>query len=74
MEPVNTASAIAQWGLDYVVLTSVDRDGKDQEPRVGTYLYCMFSDLPDGGSHHFAQTVQEIKKRFVIIIYCRSTV
>ncbi|XP_071951638.1 lipoyl synthase, mitochondrial-like [Antedon mediterranea] len=25
-EPVNTASAIAKWGLDYVVLTSVDRD------------------------------------------------
>lgn len=27
-EPLNTASAIASWGLDYVVLTSVDRDGK----------------------------------------------
>jgi len=27
-EPVNTASAIADWGLDYVVLTSVDRDGQ----------------------------------------------
>ncbi len=27
-EPVNTAIAIAAWGLDYVVLTSVDRDGK----------------------------------------------
>ena len=26
-EPVNTATAIAAWGLDYVVLTSVDRDG-----------------------------------------------
>ncbi|XP_059165006.1 lipoyl synthase, mitochondrial-like [Physella acuta] len=26
MEPVNTATAIAEWGLDYVVLTSVDRD------------------------------------------------
>ncbi|KAK7097440.1 lipoyl synthase, mitochondrial-like [Littorina saxatilis] len=25
-EPVHTAEAIAQWGLDYVVLTSVDRD------------------------------------------------
>jgi len=25
-EPVNTAQAVAQWGLDYVVLTSVDRD------------------------------------------------
>lgn len=26
MEPENTAKAIASWGLDYVVLTSVDRD------------------------------------------------
>lgn len=26
LEPVNTARAIAEWGLDYVVLTSVDRD------------------------------------------------
>ncbi|XP_023241264.1 lipoyl synthase, mitochondrial-like [Centruroides sculpturatus] len=25
-EPVNTAKAISDWGLDYVVLTSVDRD------------------------------------------------
>ncbi|XP_075234770.1 lipoyl synthase, mitochondrial isoform X2 [Lycorma delicatula] len=25
-EPVNTAKAIAAWGLDYIVLTSVDRD------------------------------------------------
>lgn len=26
-EPKNTAAAIAAWGLDYIVLTSVDRDG-----------------------------------------------
>ena len=25
-EPFNTAAAVAQWGIDYVVLTSVDRD------------------------------------------------
>ncbi|KAL4142693.1 hypothetical protein QTP88_005103 [Uroleucon formosanum] len=25
-EPINTAKAIASWGLDYIVLTSVDRD------------------------------------------------
>lgn len=25
-EPENTASAIAEWGVDYIVLTSVDRD------------------------------------------------
>ena len=28
MEPENTARAIAEWGLDYVVITSVDRDGE----------------------------------------------
>lgn len=28
-EPFNTAKAIGDWGLDYVVLTSVDRDGDD---------------------------------------------
>ena len=26
-EPENVAHAISKWGLDYVVLTSVDRDG-----------------------------------------------
>lgn len=26
-EPRNTAEAIAEWGVDYIVLTSVDRDG-----------------------------------------------
>ena len=26
-EPVNTGEAIAAWGLDYIVITSVDRDG-----------------------------------------------
>jgi len=26
LEPKNTAKAIAEWGVDYVVLTSVDRD------------------------------------------------
>ena len=34
-----------RWGVDYVVLTSVDRD-----------------DIPDGGSNHFATTVQLIKQ------------
>ena len=26
-EPENTSEAISRWGLDYIVLTSVDRDG-----------------------------------------------
>mmetsp|Transcript_13581 Transcript_13581/g.38190 ORF Transcript_13581/g.38190 Transcript_13581/m.38190 type:complete len:291 (-) Transcript_13581:908-1780(-) len=44
-EVEDTARSIAQWGVGYVVLTSVDRD-----------------DLPDGGSGHFARTVQRIKQ------------
>ena len=26
LQPENTAKAVAEWGIDYVVLTSVDRD------------------------------------------------
>lgn len=26
LEPINTAKAVASWGVDYIVLTSVDRD------------------------------------------------
>lgn len=64
-EPVNTAHAIAEWGLDYVVLTSVDRDGEICLPNfMQLYAnYYFLIDLPDGGSNHFAQTVREIKKR-----------
>jgi lipoic acid synthetase len=57
-EPFNTAKAIAEWGLDYVVLTSVDRDdmpdgGADhfaktvQYLKVGTSCHqtdCVYSD------------------------------
>lgn len=43
-EPIKVATAISQWGLDYVVLTSVDRD-----------------DLPDQGSTHFQQVIQQLK-------------
>ena len=32
MEPQNTAEAVAAWGLDYVVLTSVDRCSAGSEP------------------------------------------
>ena len=41
-EPVNTAVAIAAWGLDYVVLTSVYRDGTES-----TFTF------PDGYVLHF---------------------
>ncbi|XP_063979833.1 lipoyl synthase, mitochondrial [Diachasmimorpha longicaudata] len=50
-EPEHTATAVAAWGLDYVVLTSVDRD-----------------DLPDGGAHHIAETIRELKKRSSILV------
>ncbi|MEM7433266.1 MAG: lipoyl synthase [Pseudomonadota bacterium] len=45
-EPANTGRAVKLMGLEYVVITSVDRD-----------------DLADGGAAHYAQCVQEIKKR-----------
>jgi lipoic acid synthetase len=45
-EPVKVADSVKKMGLDYVVITSVDRD-----------------DLPDQGSGHFAQVVQEVKQR-----------
>lgn len=47
-EPVNTAIAIAAWGLDYVVLTSVDRDGTIND-NAGWY---SFDQLPLP-FHHF---------------------
>ena len=46
LEPQKTAQAIESWGLDYIVITSVDRD-----------------ELDDQGSKHYAETVQEIKKK-----------
>jgi len=43
-EPINVAESVRDLDLEYVVLTSVDRD-----------------DLPDGGAHHFANTIIETK-------------
>lgn len=40
-EPVHTASAIASWGLDYVVLTSVDRDGWFRHLLIILYEICF---------------------------------
>lgn len=62
-EPENTAEAISRWGLGYIVLTSVDRDGM---------LFCSFckyiclivyEDLADGGARHFAETILKIKQK-----------
>ncbi|CAG8603471.1 14358_t:CDS:2, partial [Cetraspora pellucida] len=50
-EPENVALAISKWGLDYVVLTSVDRDGM------------IDIHIPDGGSEHFAKTIRLLKMK-----------
>lgn len=43
-EPVNVARSLKDMRIDYVVITTVDRD-----------------DLPDQGSHHFAEITRQIK-------------
>lgn len=68
-EPENTAEAISRWGLGYIVLTSVDRDG-------GTHSHCYVLhilsliiyaiDLADGGARHFAETIRKIKQKWVL--------
>jgi len=61
-EPENTAEAISRWGLGYIVLTSVDRDGRTK-PLVHTLVLTSCIDLIDGGAHHFASTIQKIKQK-----------
>lgn len=61
LEPENTAKAISKWGLDYVVLTSVDRDGNKQRCKFNNNIFC-FLDLFDGGAGHFAETIKKIKE------------
>lgn len=55
-EPENTAEAISRWGLGYIVLTSVDRDGEWCVDRADV-------DLIDGGANHIAQTISKIKQK-----------
>lgn len=65
LEPERTALAVSKWGLDYVVLTSVDRDGKYMKRREETdyhYISLFFLDLIDGGAGHFAETIKKIKE------------
>jgi len=38
MEPSNTAEAISRWGLDYIVITSVDRDGRLHFEQITLFL------------------------------------
>lgn len=68
-EPENTAEAISRWGLGYIVLTSVDRDGMwspDNQAADGV-LTTSHKDLADGGAHHFAETIMKIKQKWVPI-------
>jgi lipoic acid synthetase len=60
-EPENTAEAIFKWGLDYVVLTSVDRDGMICATMIILFFYLL--DLIDGGASHFADTIRRIKSK-----------
>ena len=45
-EPENTAEAISRWGLGYIVLTSVDRDGMCSNSHSRTVLYIAPKILP----------------------------
>jgi lipoyl synthase len=71
-EPENTAEAISRWGLGYIVLTSVDRDGtyffyyRLAENQLSSFL--STADLIDGGAHHFAETILKIKQKLVFIL------
>jgi len=38
MEPSNTAEAISRWGLDYVVITSVDKDSRLHFEQITLFL------------------------------------
>lgn len=64
-EPEHTAEAISRWGLGYIVLTSVDRDGASL---LGLSWKLVNNDAPlpdlaDGGAHHFAETIRKIKQK-----------
>lgn len=43
---------------------------------LGYHLLLNFSDLPDGGSSHFAETVREIKNQWVwsIVSICNENI
>lgn len=44
-EPRNTAAAVSRWGVDYVVLTSVDRDGTNVVSRSINIYICVRADV-----------------------------
>lgn len=67
-EPEHTAEAISRWGLGYIVLTSVDRDGTLPYGTLytGSANNLSFLDLADGGAHHFAETIRKIKQKYAV--------
>jgi lipoyl synthase len=66
-EPENTAEAISRWGLGYIVLTSVDRDGMLFDTDYILITHPHYVDLIDGGAHHFAETIMKIKQKYATI-------
>ncbi|KAG8219912.1 hypothetical protein J3R82DRAFT_907 [Butyriboletus roseoflavus] len=67
-EPENTAEAISRWGLGYIVLTSVDRDGVLLNTiSRRSMLLTLILDLVDGGALHFAETIRKIKQKRVAL-------
>jgi lipoic acid synthetase len=69
-EPENTAEAISRWGLGYIVLTSVDRDGTPfNSPSYNEIHISFHVDLADGGARHFAETISKIKQKYVVQLH-----
>ena len=67
-EPEHTAEAISRWGLGYIVLTSVDRDGVWLNTISKSVSFTIILDLVDGGAHHFAETIRKIKQKRVLFV------
>ena len=63
-EPENTAEAIARWGVGYIVMTTVDRDGERRTTsETRTTPNMLHADLPDSGAAHFADTIRRVKQK-----------
>lgn len=68
-EPEHTAEAISRWGLGYIVLTSVDRDGALLNAASNNIPFTFILDLVDGGARHFAETIRKIKQKSVLSLF-----
>lgn len=76
-EPENTAEAISRWGVGYIVMTSVDRDGKyflllmcskERDLTLTTFSF-QFTDIADGGASHFAETIRKLKQKYALLYF-----